>query len=73
MTVGVWMVPVVLAAAVVFLWAAVWFEGLVAPPGYGSEGRALDAVDAGYPDTAVSSQLLGVVGQLDTEPNRPAA
>ena len=73
MTVGVWMVPVVLAAAVAFVWAAVWFEGLVAPPGYVPAGRTLEAADAGLSDTAVSPQFLGVAGQLDAEPHRPAA
>lgn len=73
MTVGVWMVPVALAAAVVFLWAATWFEGLVAPPGYGPAGRTLETADAGFSDPAVSPQVLGVVGRLDAEADRSAA
>ena len=71
MTVGVWMVPVVLAAAVLLLWAAAWLEGLAAPPGNGF--ATLEAADAGFSDTAVSPQLLGVVGQLDAKPDRSAA
>ena len=71
MSVAVWMVPVVLAALVVFLWAAAWLEGLVAPLGYEPEIRTIMSADTAFTDTA--ARPLGTDGQLGAELENRAA
>jgi hypothetical protein len=50
-TLGVWVVPIVLVAMVLMLWASVWFEGRFAPIGDNSDLRTLESVDTASPIT----------------------
>jgi len=67
MNVGVWMIPVVLVGMFVFLWAAGWYELLVAPPGGDPELPTLEALDSGFTDTGAGPELAGMDGWLDAE------
>ena len=73
MTVGVWMLPVASAGLVMFLWAAGWFEHLVAPPGGDPELPMLAAVDTGFADTGAGPEFVGTDLPVDAELDRPAA
>jgi hypothetical protein len=70
-TLGVWMVPLVLLAAVVLLWVSAWFEGRVAPRESDAQSRTLETVTA-FVDAADHTSL-GMDGDLVAEPTRPAA
>jgi hypothetical protein len=50
MTPGVWIVPLVIVALVVFLWASTWLEDHVAPPGYDPELPTLEGADTAFAD-----------------------
>ena len=60
--VGVWLVPVVLAALLAFLWAATWLESRIAPrgrddprlPSIESVDTAFDDVVANPPEPAIN-------------------
>jgi hypothetical protein len=70
MTVGVWLVPVALLAASVFLWASAWFEAHVLPPDSNAEGHQVEAADASFADT---DQMIGIDDERAAEPNQPPA
>ena len=74
MTAGVWMVPLVLMAAVVFLWATAWFEDHVAPRDFDPQLPTMKAADAVIADTAVDHQsALDLEDHLANTLDRPAA
>jgi hypothetical protein len=73
MTAGVWMVPVVLLAAVVFLWASAWFESHVAPRDSHPQLPTLQAVDTAFVDTAPDGTPLDMDAPLAGEPARRVA
>ncbi len=72
MTYGVWLLPIVLVAAVVFLWAAAWFEALLFPPDHDAETHHLEVGDNSWAP-ADTYQATGVNDQRFTEPPSPAA
>jgi hypothetical protein len=45
MSIGVWLVPVVLVGVAAILWASSWLENLTAPISYDPELQTLDTVD----------------------------
>ena len=71
-SVGVWMVPVVLAGLAALLWAAAWYEGVVAPLDHQAKLPRLDAVDTALADRGAGPEFLGMDGRLDAELDRPA-
>ena len=73
MTLGVWIVPLVLVAAVLFLWASAWFENHIAPLHYGHELRNLEAVDTPLAGPAATQTSLRMDDHLAVEPDRSAA
>lgn len=72
MTPHVWMVPAVLFAAVVSLWASAWFETRVAPRESHPQLRTLPDVDTALVDTAPSGEPLDVDAPLAAQPAHPA-
>lgn len=64
MTLGVRMVPAVLAGPVVTLWAATWFERVVAPAAFEVELPIPDAVDSVV--VAVRAQSCGPESSIPT-------
>jgi hypothetical protein len=57
MSVGVWMVPAVLAGVVGILWAATWFERVVAPTTFAIEVPNPQQVAAAVVDAAQTACL----------------
>jgi hypothetical protein len=70
MTVGVWLVPVALVAAGVFLWASAWFEAHVLPPHSNTEAHQVETGNASFADT---DQSIGIDDERAAEPNQPPA
>lgn len=79
MTLGVWLVPVVLLAVIMLLWASAWFEGYVAPREHDRQLRPLEELetaisDAATSDAATDNTSLMVVDEMPSpEPSRSAA
>ncbi len=73
MTPGVWIVPLVLLTAVVFLWVSAWFESHVAPREPHSELLTLQAVDTVLVDTAPDRTPPDMDSDLAVEPARQVA
>lgn len=62
MSVGVWLVPVALAAILVFLWAATWLESRIAPRGQDSGLPVVESVDKAKDDTVANSPEPAING-----------
>lgn len=73
MTLGVWLVPLVLLAAIVLLWASAWFEGYVAPRENNPQLRSLERLETVIADTATDNTSLGVDDLPTPETSRSAA
>ena len=73
MSVGVWMVPVVLVTLVVILFASAWLEGFVAPMGDEFDPAAPEALDSARLGIAAPPVELFIEVDPGPEVRSPAA